>query len=753
MSGGPTGLIEWPRQRTSHDSSHSVSCPVEVAVAAALISVALTGRVLNQRIRQRGAELLDEFRTLRATEGLAGLRARAATTAFWRPIGASVLLHAAALAGMIAIHRISSNPTDDPPPITVALTPSDPDARVGPQTGIAWQSETEPSIVDQLLGTRRAAALMDELVIRPNRPNRPAPPSAARRPPTTPAARAPAAGCRRAQPQRRLPPCHRRPRRARSQPPRWHPSRSPWPRRPPPPRRRPRPPRQNRRWPARPAPRSRAAPPPPQVAAAVEPVPVAPPTPPVPPPAPPPAPSATPRSLPNAPGVPQPASRPAEAPAPPAAAAHETAPPTDHPDKGYLDAVFERLRRLKDYPELAKYHTSGRVLVAFTVGRDGTVLNAEVRRSSGYPFIDRAGLDLIRRASPLPALPGTMAGDSFPILVPISFRSTEQQRRLATTELISLMRIGPGRRYRRIRDSASRWGVVAKTSVSRKLPVALCALGFALSLGACATAPADPESKAEFAKTNDPAEPTNRAVFDFNQTVDRNLFKPVAQAYQDNLPDGVRRGVHNFLTNLDEPLVSFNDLLQANGERALTSSTRFMINTTLGIGGIFDLAGDWGLPHHDSDFGQTFGVWGIGEGPYITLPIFGPSNARDAVGLALSFAANPLTWMSGGAAMIAGAGRAGHPGRRRACPQHRHAGRSAAQLARLLRHLAQRLSPASQRHDRGRQVGQSERACRVRLSESRRRREIGSAAVFHLPTAQPPGAEAAGGSGAPLPNS
>lgn len=388
--------------------------------AAALISVALTGRVLNQRIRQRGAELLDEFRTLRATEGLAGLRARAATTAFWRPIGASVLLHAAALAGMIAIHRISSNPTDDPPPITVALTPSDPDARVGPQTGIAWQSETEPSIVDQLLGTRRAAALMDELVIRPNRPNRPAPPSAARRPPTTPppappppAAAAPAAtppaavpspAAPRAEPTAPVAPVAvavAPPAAPTSTPAQAPPAEPPMARAPSPP--------------------EPAAPPPPQVAAAVEPVPVAPPTPPVPPPAPPPAPSATPRSLPNAPGVPQPASRPAEAPAPPAAAAHETAPPTDHPDKGYLDAVFERLRRLKDYPELAKYHTSGRVLVAFTVGRDGTVLNAEVRRSSGYPFIDRAGLDLIRRASPLPALPGTMAGDSFPILVPISF--------------------------------------------------------------------------------------------------------------------------------------------------------------------------------------------------------------------------------------------------------------------------------------------------------------------------------------------
>jgi phospholipid-binding lipoprotein MlaA len=203
---------------------------------------------------------------------------------------------------------------------------------------------------------------------------------------------------------------------------------------------------------------------------------------------------------------------------------------------------------------------------------------------------------------------------------------------------------------------------VPNSRVSRKLLVGLFTLSLALGVGACASAPSDPESRAEFDKINDPGEPTNREVFAFNQAVDRNLMKPVAQAYEDNVPDGVRRGVHNFLTNLDEPLVTFNDLLQANGQRALASSTRFMINTTFGVAGIFDMASDWGLPHHDSDFGQTFGVWGIGEGPYMTLPIFGPSNPRDAVGLVMSFAANPLTWMSGTAPLLAGIGRSGTQG-------------------------------------------------------------------------------------------
>jgi phospholipid-binding lipoprotein MlaA len=198
---------------------------------------------------------------------------------------------------------------------------------------------------------------------------------------------------------------------------------------------------------------------------------------------------------------------------------------------------------------------------------------------------------------------------------------------------------------------------VPNSRVSRKLLVGLFALGIALGTGACASAPSDPEAKAEFDKINDPAEPTNRDVFAFNQSLDRNVIKPVAQAYEDNVPEPVRRGLHNFLTNLDEPLVSFNDLLQANSERALTSTTRFFINTTFGVVGIFDMAGEWGLPHHDSDFGQTFGVWGIGEGPYLTLPVFGPSNPRDAVGTALTFVANPLTWMSGTATVVAGLGR------------------------------------------------------------------------------------------------
>lgn len=190
-----------------------------------------------------------------------------------------------------------------------------------------------------------------------------------------------------------------------------------------------------------------------------------------------------------------------------------------------------------------------------------------------------------------------------------------------------------------------------------KLFALLLALGLAGGVGACATAPSDPEARAEFDKTNDPAEPTNRAVFGFNQAVDKNVFKPVAEAYQDTVPDTIRRTIHNFLVNLDEPVTGFNHLLQGNGSRAWVSVQRFVINTTIGVGGMFDVANEMGMPSIKADFGQTFGVWGIAEGPYMHLPIFGPSNPRDAVGMAFSFAANPLTWMSGGAVTAASLGR------------------------------------------------------------------------------------------------
>jgi phospholipid-binding lipoprotein MlaA len=169
-----------------------------------------------------------------------------------------------------------------------------------------------------------------------------------------------------------------------------------------------------------------------------------------------------------------------------------------------------------------------------------------------------------------------------------------------------------------------------------------------LFLVACASVPTDPEARAAYDRANDPAEPTNRAIFAGNQFVDRNALRPAARAYQDYVPSRVRKSFHNFVSNLKEPEIAVNDVLQANFSRAWNTTQRFVINSTVGGAGLFDVASDWDRPHHDADFGETFGVWGIGPGPSVQLPLFGPSNVRDAVGKVAGFIANPLGFIPGG---------------------------------------------------------------------------------------------------------
>ena len=191
-------------------------------------------------------------------------------------------------------------------------------------------------------------------------------------------------------------------------------------------------------------------------------------------------------------------------------------------------------------------------------------------------------------------------------------------------------------------------------SLSAKAPckrgVAIAAV---LSLGACAAAPADPAAHAEFDGANDPAEPTNRKVFAANQYVDRNALQPVARSYQDNVPGGVRQGIHNFTSNLGQPGIAVNDLLQGNVSRAWNTTQRFAINTTVGGAGLFDVATGWNRPAHQADFGQTLGVWGMGTGPSVQLPLLGPSNVRDAVGTVGGLVLNPANLLTGGAAVAA----------------------------------------------------------------------------------------------------
>ena len=161
----------------------------------------------------------------------------------------------------------------------------------------------------------------------------------------------------------------------------------------------------------------------------------------------------------------------------------------------------------------------------------------------------------------------------------------------------------------------------------------------ALVAGGCATVPggsgADPSQ-------NDPFESFNRNVLEVNQAVDRAVIKPVAKAYRATLPEVVRDRVRSFVDNLREPLIFANDLLQGRGEAAGITGRRFLINSTWGIAGLFDKAAELGMPRQSGDFGQTLYAWGVADGPFLMLPLLGPSNVRDTFGLGVDAYASPF---------------------------------------------------------------------------------------------------------------
>lgn len=167
------------------------------------------------------------------------------------------------------------------------------------------------------------------------------------------------------------------------------------------------------------------------------------------------------------------------------------------------------------------------------------------------------------------------------------------------------------------------------------------AMAAMLSLSACVVQNT-PEKIAQIEETNDPFEPTNRYIFEVNRFLDEMLFKPVAWWYRAGVPDPARTGITKALANLRLPWTAGNDLLQGEMERAYVATMRFLINSTVGVLGVFDVATDWGYPNHEEDFGQTFGIWGAPEGPYLMLPVFGPSNPRDGIGLAADSLADPV---------------------------------------------------------------------------------------------------------------
>lgn len=131
----------------------------------------------------------------------------------------------------------------------------------------------------------------------------------------------------------------------------------------------------------------------------------------------------------------------------------------------------------------------------------------------------------------------------------------------------------------------------------------------------------------------DPYEGYNRAMFKFNDTVDEYALKPAATAYRNVLPSFVQTGVNNFFSNLGDGWTTINDMLQGKGQQGLSDLSRFAINSTVGILGLFDVATPAGLPKHKEDFGQTLGTWGVPSGPYLVLPMLGPSTVRDTAAL------------------------------------------------------------------------------------------------------------------------
>jgi phospholipid-binding lipoprotein MlaA len=175
------------------------------------------------------------------------------------------------------------------------------------------------------------------------------------------------------------------------------------------------------------------------------------------------------------------------------------------------------------------------------------------------------------------------------------------------------------------------------------------ALLFLLWLGGCASAPppaasddADPSEQ-----IYDPFEAANRRTQTGFLWVDDHVMHPVANAYADTVPPRLRLAIRNLLETLGQPAVVVNHLLQGNPDYSWTAFERLMVNAVVGVGGLFDVATDWGLPYRPADFGQTFGVWGVGDGPYVFLPFFGPSNPRDALGLALGVLTNPVVLLDG----------------------------------------------------------------------------------------------------------
>lgn len=177
---------------------------------------------------------------------------------------------------------------------------------------------------------------------------------------------------------------------------------------------------------------------------------------------------------------------------------------------------------------------------------------------------------------------------------------------------------------------------IAHSALTLARSVAVLAL--AAALGACATGPN--------ANPRDPLEPYNRSMTRFNDAVDEAVLKPVATTYQAVTPELARTGVSNFFANLGDAWSFVNNALQVKPEPTVSSFMRFSVNTFFGLGGLLDIATEMGMPRYKQDFGLTLGHWGVGTGPYVVLPILGPSTLRDTAALPVDMWGNPLDQIS-----------------------------------------------------------------------------------------------------------
>jgi len=171
---------------------------------------------------------------------------------------------------------------------------------------------------------------------------------------------------------------------------------------------------------------------------------------------------------------------------------------------------------------------------------------------------------------------------------------------------------------------------------------AFCATTLVMASGACASTGSTDQLSGG---VNDPFEGFNRGMFAFNEAADKAVIGPTARAYEVLTPAIARQGIGNALGNLNEPVVFANDVLQGESERAGESFYRFFVNSTIGVLGLWDAAAHFGVEGHDEDFGQTLAVWGVDPGPFLVLPLLGPSNVRDTFGRGVDAGLDPLTYV------------------------------------------------------------------------------------------------------------